>query len=38
VVNDVLDQAVEKVRAIMIAETSRTERIINILPEEFDLK
>jgi guanylate kinase len=38
VVNDVLDQAVEKVRAIMIAETSRTERVINILPEEFDLK
>ena len=38
VVNDVLDQAVEKVRAIMIAETSRTERIINTLPEEFGLK
>ncbi len=38
VVNDVLDQAVEKVRSIMIAETSRTERIINTLPEEFGLK
>ena len=38
VVNDVLDQAVEKVRSIMIAETSRTERIINSLPEEFGLK
>ena len=38
VVNDVLDQAVEKVRAIMIAETSRTGRVINLLPEEFDLK
>ena len=38
VVNDVLDQAVEKVRAIMIAETSRTERLIKTLPEEFGLK
>ena len=38
VVNDVLDQAVEKVRSIMVAETSRTERIINSLPEEFGLK
>ncbi len=38
VVNDVLDQAVEKVRSIMTAETSRTERIINTLPEEFGLK
>ena len=38
VVNDVLDQAVEKVRAIMFAEASRTERIINTLPEEFGLK
>ena len=38
VVNDILDQAVEKVRAIMIAEASRTERIINTLPEEFGLK
>ncbi len=38
VVNDVLDQAVEKVRAIMIAEATRTERIINTLPEEFGLK
>ena len=38
VVNDVLDQAVEKVRSIMIAETSRTERIINSLHEEFGLK
>jgi guanylate kinase len=38
VVNDVLDKAVEKVRAIMIAETARTNRIINTLPEEFGLK
>lgn len=38
VVNDVLEQAVEKVRAIMIAETLRTDRIIRILPEEFGLK
>ncbi len=38
VVNDILDQAVEKVRAIMIAEASRTERIIKTLPEEFGLK
>jgi guanylate kinase len=38
VVNDVLDQAVEKVRAIMIAETARIDRIIDSLPEEFGLK
>jgi guanylate kinase len=38
VVNDVLDQAVEKVRAIMIAETVRTDRVVNLLPEEFGLK
>ena len=38
VVNDVLDRAVEKVRAIMIAEATRTERVINTLPEEFGLK
>ncbi len=38
VVNDVLNQAVEKIRAIMIAETARTERVINALPEEFGLK
>ncbi|MBE0575146.1 MAG: guanylate kinase [Desulfuromonadales bacterium] len=38
VVNDVLDQAVEMVRAIMIAETARTDRVINALPEEFGLK
>jgi guanylate kinase len=38
VVNDVLDQAVEMVRAIMIAETARTNRVINALPEEFGLK
>jgi guanylate kinase len=38
VVNDVLNQAVEKVRAIMIAEATRTERVINALPEEFGLK
>ncbi len=38
VVNDILDQAVEKVRAIMIAETVRTKRVIRTLPEEFGLK
>lgn len=38
VVNDILDKAVEKVRAIMVAETLRTDRIINTLPEEFGLK
>jgi len=38
VVNDVLDKAVEKVRAIMVAETLRTNRIISTLPEEFGLK
>ncbi|MGK2904999.1 MAG: guanylate kinase [Desulfuromonadales bacterium] len=38
VVNDVLNQAVDKVRAIMIAEATRTERVIKALPEEFGLK
>ncbi len=38
VVNDILEQAVDKVRAIMIAETARTERVIHTLPEEFGLK
>lgn len=38
VVNDILEQAVEKVRAIMIAETLRTDRVLITLPEEFDLK
>ena len=38
VVNDILDQAVEKVRAIMIAETLCTARVIRTLPEEFGLK
>lgn len=38
VVNDVLEQAVDKVRAIMIAETVRAERVIDALPEEFGLK
>jgi guanylate kinase len=38
VVNDLLDQAVEKVRAIMLAETARADRIICTLPEEFGLK
>ena len=38
VVNDVLNQAVEKVRAIMMAETARTNRVISVLPEEFGLK
>ena len=38
VVNDVLEQAVEKVWAIMTAETIRTDRVIDNLPEEFGLK
>lgn len=38
VVNDVLDLAVDKVRAIMLAETSRTARVLATLPEEFGLK
>jgi guanylate kinase len=38
VINDVLEQAVDKVRAIIIAETSRTVRITATLPEEFGLK
>jgi len=38
VVNDVLEQAVEKVWAIMTAETMRTDRVIDTLPEEFGLK
>ncbi len=37
VVNDILEQAVEKVRAIMIAETLRTGRVLRTLPEEFGL-
>jgi guanylate kinase len=38
VVNDVLEQAVDKVRAIMIAEAARTLRAVKNLPEEFGLK
>ncbi len=38
VVNDVLNEAVDKVRAILIAETVRTRRMIRTLPEEFGLK
>ena len=38
VVNDILEQAVEKVRTIMIAETLRADRVLKTLPEEFDLK
>ena len=38
VVNDVLDQAVDKVRSIMVAESARRERAVNCLPEEFGLK
>lgn len=38
VVNDVLEQAVEKVRAIMLAETLRKDRVLTTLPEEFGLK
>lgn len=38
VVNDILEQAIEKVRAIMIAESVRKDRTISALPEEFGLK
>jgi guanylate kinase len=38
VVNDILEQAIEKVRAIMVAETVRKDRTISALPEEFGLK
>jgi len=38
VVNDVLEEAVEKIVAIMMAETARTKRVIDTLPEEFGLK
>ena len=38
VVNDILEQAIEKVRAIMVAETVRKDRTISVLPEEFGLK
>ena len=37
VVNDILEQAVEKVRAIMIAETLHSDRVLKTLPEEFGL-
>jgi len=38
VVNDVLEQAVERIGAIMKAETARTKRVIDTLSEEFGLK
>jgi len=38
VVNDVFDKAVEEVRAIMLAESVRTSRLLENLPEEFSLK
>jgi len=38
VINDVLEEAVEKVKSIMCAETVRTERMIDVLSKEFDLK
>jgi len=38
VVNDVLERAVDKVRAILIAEAARTVRVVASLPEEFGLK
>ncbi len=38
VVNDVFEQAVEMIWAILIAETARTDRMIDTLPEEFGLK
>ena len=37
VVNDILEHAVMKVRAIVIAETLRTNRVLKTLPEEFGL-
>lgn len=38
VVNDILERAVDQVRAIVLAETARTARVIATLPEEFGLK
>ena len=38
VVNDVLGKAVETILSIMTAETVRTKRVIDTLPEEFGLK
>ena len=38
VVNDVLEEAVERIVAIMMAETTRTKRVIATLSEEFGLK
>jgi len=38
VVNDVFDKAVEEVRAIMLAESVRTSRLLGNLPDEFILK
>ena len=38
VVNDVLEKAVEKVKAIMLAEPSRTQRVVDLFSEEFNLK
>ena len=38
VVNDVLGKAVETILSIMTAETARTKRVIDTLPEEFGLK
>lgn len=38
VVNDVLGEAVERIIAIMKAETARTKRVVDVLPEEFGLK
>ncbi len=38
VVNDVFDKAVEEVRAIMLAESVRTSRLMSDLPKEFSLK
>jgi guanylate kinase len=38
VVNDILEQAVGKVRTIMISETLRSDRVLITLPEEFGLK
>jgi guanylate kinase len=38
IVNNVLGKAVKTILSIMTAETARTKRVIEILPEEFGLK
>lgn len=38
VINDVLESAIDRVKAIMVAESLKKERVIDSLPEEFGLK